>query len=188
MGYRISSLASLPVIPGKSVYVFVLGRRVWDGGLLAEVERNFANVAKEIGSNAAIIKGHEGVELASSLMDASVNGPPHLSELLQEAEEGEGSILILGGHPTEIKPDDLALFATLPEIEKRFGSMAAFFSALCKFTTDRNQGFLDVFEDKSDVVGETVSIFELKPNFCGIGLNLNAVIDRWRKAARYRDA
>ena len=66
-GYRVSSLASLPVLPGKDLYVFVLGNVTWDGGLLQTVEDNFAKVAANIGSKAAIIKGHEGLQLSWSM-------------------------------------------------------------------------------------------------------------------------
>ncbi len=109
MGYRISTLASLPVIPGKTLYVFVLGAPVWDGSLMHQVEKNFAKVAKGIGLKGAIVMGHEGVDLTSELMHAAKNGPPGFQRLLSSAEAGEGAVLILGAHPQELGPDDMVL-------------------------------------------------------------------------------
>lgn len=176
MGYRISTLASLPVIPGKTLYVFVLGAPVWDGSLMHQVEKNFAKVAKGIGLKGAIVMGHEGVDLTLELMDAAKNGPPGFQRLLSSAEAGEGAVLILGAHPQELGPDDMVLYASLEGLEDRFGSLSVFFTALCDFAGRRDQTFLERFQAGDGPIDRLLEVVDLKPNFFGIGVNLNRAL------------
>lgn len=180
MGYRISTLASLPVIPGKSLYVFVLGAPVWDESLMQQVEKNFAKVAKGLGPKGAIVMGHEGVDLAYELIDTAENGPVGLKQLLANGEAGEGAVLIVGAHPAELGPDDLVLYATLEELETRFGSLSVFFTALCDFSERHDETFLKRFQSGQTSIDRLLDVVDLKPNFFGIGVNINKALDWWR--------
>jgi hypothetical protein len=177
MGYRISSLASLPAIPGKDLYVFILGMQYWDGSLLNQVEKNFAKIAQNIGPKGAIIMGHEGVDLGGELM-MTEHMPSGLSQLLmgQGIAEG-GGVLILGAHPTELKEDDLVLYAPLEALQTRFGGLPTFFEALCQFSKTRDPSFLKKFQSKETKLDVFLKLFDLKPGMFGIGVNINKFIE-----------
>ena len=180
MGYRIGSLASLPIIHGKSLYVFVLGRRMWHGGLLEEIEKNFNRLAKEIGPKGAIVMGHDGVDLSYELVDALYdNGPDGIQEIIIDGDSRDGAILILGGHPESIKKNDLVLYSPLEHLNAHFGGVQQFLSELCDFAEKPNEKFINKFHEPEDgVFTRIMKILELKPNFFGIGINLNALAAR----------
>ena len=180
MGYRISTLASLPVVPGKSLYVFVLGVPVWDGSLMQQVENNFAKIAREIGPSGAIVMGHEGVNLTMELTAAAKHGPPGFEQLLSNAEGGEGAVLIVGAHPAELRPDDLVLYATLDDLRGRFGSLSVFFTALCTFAKTHDEAFLERFQSRQDTIDSVLDVVDLRPNFFGIGVNINKALEWFR--------
>ena len=175
MGYKIATLASLPVLPGKSLYVFVLGAAAWDGSMMQQVENNFAKVAKEIGPSGAIVMGHEGVNLKLEL--TAKNGPPGFDRLLSNANDGEGAVLVVGAHPKQLRPDDLVLYATLDDLTKRFGSLSVFFTALCKFAETREKAFLERFRSGKNTIDRLFDVVDLRPNFFGIGMNINKAIE-----------
>jgi hypothetical protein len=70
MGYRISTIANLPIIPNMKLYVFVLGERCWEGGFSSIIEKNFAKLAKNLGRDAMLVTAHEGIDLGHELIDA----------------------------------------------------------------------------------------------------------------------
>lgn len=185
MGYRICSLASLPAIPGKDLYVFVIGVQFWDGSLLKQVEDNFAKIASKISPTGAIIMGHEGVNLIPDLMTVAKDGPPGFLELLAGLSVGVGyeGILLLGAHPKELKKTDLVLYAPLKELESNFGSLGNFFSELCAFSQTKDESFLSKFKSTETPLDVAMKSLDLKPNFCGIGVNINYFIQRLRKRA-----
>ena len=76
MGYRIATISNLPVIPEMDLYVFVLGNYEWKGGYREIIERNFSRLAKNLGSKAAIIVGHDGTNLSSELIQCLHNRLP----------------------------------------------------------------------------------------------------------------
>ena len=179
MGYKIATLASLPVIPGKSLYVFVLGASAWDGSLMQQAENNFAKIAEEIGPSGAIVMGHKGVNIMLEL--AAENGPPGFDRLLSNANDGEGAVLIVGAHPKELRPDDLVLYATLDGLTKRFGSLSVFFTALCEFANKRDKAFLKRFRSGQNTIDRLLDVVDLKPNFYGVGVNINKAIEWFRE-------
>lgn len=183
MGYRISSLASLPVVPGIDLYIFALLKHFWEEGPSAELENNFHKLAKNLGPKAAIVMGHEGNDLRDELYSCLRNLPV-IHQLLDHADMNGPSILILGAHPNAMTQDDLLLYANVAEIEDRFGGLASFFSALCNFTTGRNPSFIERFDTKENTLDNVLDIIDLKPNFFGLGFNGNAFIDKVMKRIR----
>lgn len=178
MGYRIGKLASLPTIEGKSLYVFVLGQRMWHGGLLEIIDKNFNRLAKEIGPKGAVIMGHEGVDLSYELVNAMYdNGPDGIQEIIADGNSGDGAILILGEHPNSIQKNDMVLYAPLAHLDANFNGLQQFLSELCEFANNRNADFINKFHEPNDgIFTRVMSILELKPNIFGIGINLNALV------------
>ena len=182
MGYKISSLRSLPVIPGIELYVFILGQHNWAGGYAQIIEDNFSAIAKKLGEKGAIIAGHDGVELAKELphlLSESALKNKTVHNFVSSGESLGLSILLLGAHPSKLDENDLFLLAPIEQIDKQFGSLDQFFSDLCNFAEERNHTFLEKFEEQQDAGFN--NYFELKPNFYGIGVNINAIINRWKK-------
>lgn len=182
MGYKISSLRSLPVIPGIDLYVFVLGQHNWAGGYSAVLEDNFSKLAKHLGERGAIVSAHDGVklsrQLAHELSEAALSNKT-IHDFIAKGESLGLSILLIGAHPSELTDKDLFLLAPVDQIEKNFGSLDQFFSELCEFSENRETSFLEKFEEKAQANGGISDFLELKPNMFGMGININAMIKRW---------
>ena len=184
MGYRISTLGSLPILPGKDLYVFVLAGNHWQGGYLETITSNFDKLAKELDSDGAIIMGHDGIDLSYEVVDAMYsNGPDGIQELIIDGNRRGGAFLILSKHPSEISKTDTVLFAPLDEIRQSAGGFDQFLSELCEFSKKRNKHFLRHFRSKDDgVLKRLLKVVELKPNIAGVGLNLNALLEEQSNA------
>lgn len=184
MGYKISSLKSLPVIPGIDLYVFILGQHKWAGGYSEVIENNFSKLAQHLGKRGAIVAGHDGVKLGRELSHELSNAA--LSNKIVHDFVGKGeslglSILLVGAHPSHLTDNDLFLLAPIEQIERSFGSLDQFFSELCEFSENRDTTFLEKFEERAKTGGGISDFFELKPNMFGVGININAIINRWRE-------
>lgn len=179
MGYRISSFNSLPLVPGIDLYVFILGRNVWAGGWRKELERNFNMLAREFGSSAAIVAGHDGINLIHELVKMAKKNESLSVALNLELQNGT-SLLLLGAHPKDFKKEDLALVVNEEHIENMFGSMEPFLNELCDFAKDRNEKFLSKFKDTNQLTEEILGLVDLRPNLFGIGININRAIEMFR--------
>lgn len=181
MGYKISTIKNLPVIPEIDLYVFVLGNYEWQGGYREIIERNFNRLAKNLGPKAAIVAGHNGINLSNELIQCLCNRLPDyklLENLVHKTEHAGTSLLLLGAHPKELKETDLILYAPLSEIDIKFNGLEIFFDELCRFAIDKNESFLKKFEEKNTNINDYLGAIELKPNFWGIGLNINFFIEK----------
>jgi len=183
MGYKISSLNSLPLVPGIDLYVFILGRNVWAEGWRKELEYNFNKLAKEIGSSAVIVAGHDGTDLINELIKVAETNES-LSVALNLEQHNETSLLLLGAHPNNFTNKDLALVVNEKHIEKLFGNMELFLNELCNFAKDRNEKFLLKFEDKDQLTEKLLDVVDLRPNLFGFGININGAINKFRSWRR----
>lgn len=182
MGYRILSLRSLPVIPGIDLYVFILGQHSWAGGYSQIIENNFSELARKLGERGAVVAGHDGVRLAkelSTLLSGVALKNKTVHDFVSKGESLGLSILLLGAHPSELTENSLFLLVPVAQIVERFGSLDEFFTKLCDFAENRDISFLNKFEDQGAVKGGISQFLELRPNMFGVGLNVNAIIDRW---------
>jgi len=119
MGYMLNSLGNLPIDEDVTLYVFVVNG-TWRGGPYEAVERNFANIARQIGSNAVIVKGlreNWTDEIASKYF-----GPDH-AEFLAALP----ALLVTDAHPDHLTDANLRLIISLSSVEERFGGFDAFF-------------------------------------------------------------
>ncbi len=173
MGYMLSSLGNLPIEEDVTLYIFVMNRG-FKGGRYEAIEQNFVEIARRIGPNAVIAKGFEENVWSDEL------ARKYLGKNYQEVFGLLPALLITDSHPYRLTDDSLRLLIPLKEAEARFGDLDAFFRALTEFATNRDPGFLELFVEEKDYLAEANRIFDVKPNICGIGINLNALVDRLR--------
>jgi hypothetical protein len=171
MGYMLSSLAELPVDDTVGFYIFAVAPHGWEGGLYDVVENNFSKIARAIGQDAVIVKGLNE-ELFSEQVCKTYLGK-HYSNLLDDLP----ALLITNTHPEQTTEETSKLFVPLRRAEEKFGSVDAFLSRLIRFVRDGDQSFLDLFQREDDLIREGANMLELKPNFCRIDININAIID-----------
>lgn len=180
MGYKVSGLSRVPVVPGIDLYIFLLGQRIWDGSLMATIENNFSKLAEALGPDAAVVAGHDGVDLTREFVELALSNS-EFGRLTEFGEATGGAILILGAHPQEWTDQDIVLYAPLLRLEELFGSIDIFLEELCRFSRERRPEFLERFQDKENVLDLLNDVVELKPNFFGFGLNINEAISRFRE-------
>lgn len=174
MGYQLTSLGNLPIQPEIDLYIFVIDGN-WRGGRIEILESNFAEIAQSIGPNAVIAKGFQeslwSDELCQKYLGKEYSSMmPHLPALL-----------ITNDHPEDLREESLRLLIPLALAEEEFGDLEGFFRDLTRFAKDRETDFLERFRDQRDWVAEGNTLLELKPNFFGIGINLNEFIRRIRE-------
>jgi hypothetical protein len=172
MGFMVNNLAELPVSDSINLYVFTINGE-YRGGDYETVKKNFRYLAKEFGQKAAIVEGFD--DYFSN--DIAQN---YLNKNLEDLWDVLPALLVTDAHPSSIPDDALRLLIPLRHVEERFPSFEVFFRELIKFTKEQNPDFLERFEDKTDWVSETLDVVDLKPNFFGIGVNINAFINKIR--------
>lgn len=171
MGFMLSALGNLPIDENIELYVFVINGS-WRGGPYELIEQNFSNIAKNIGPKAVIAKGFDS-ESWSTQVARKYFGKNH-SELFNAIP----ALLITDAHPEKLNDKSLRLIVPLRDVEKRFGDWDTFFRLLSQFAIYKDVEFLKKFEDTSSLLKEGNKYLELKPNIFGIGINLNAIIER----------
>jgi hypothetical protein len=173
MGYMLNSLGNLPIDDNISLYIFVVNGG-WRGGLYDIIEKNFSNIAQKIGPRAVIAKGFDS-EVWSSQVAEKYFGKRH-----NELFDALPALVLTDAHPNNLNERSFRLIIPLRDVESRFKDWDTFFRSLSKFATDKDPGFLHRFQDAEDIISSGNRIIELKPNFFGLGVNLNALIERLR--------
>jgi len=140
------------------------------------LERNFAEIAQKIGSNAVIAKGFEEKLWSAELCSK------YLGEKYEDMMPHLPALLITNDHPERLNDDSLRLLIPLERAEDEFGDLEAFFRALTEFTKNSGPDFLERFREQKDWIAEGNKLVELKPNFFGIGVNLNEFIRRIKQS------
>lgn len=172
MGYMLSSLAELPVDDEVDLYIFVVDEG-WQSESHDLIEKNFARVAREIGTKAVIAKG-----LNEQLWTAEVC-QKYLGKDYGDLLSLIPAFLITDAHPDNLNDNSMRLLASLIKVRQQFGNYDAFFTLLTRFARNQDRSFIDLFQKRESVARTAAGMLELKPNFCGVGVNLNAVIDRF---------
>ncbi|MBB4255453.1 hypothetical protein [Rhizobium sp. BK008] len=181
MGYYLSSLAELPRDDDVKIYIFVLTDGV-RSDLHDALQRNFLAIAKGIGTEAVIATGFDEHLWTEDLMKRYL-GDASIAQFYRYLP----GVLITDSHPDEITEQSLKIVVPLEVAQKKFGSVDAFFSALIAFAKGRNQEFLGtITSDQSamlNIIAHLNDIVDLKPNFAGLGINLNAAVNKWLNRA-----
>ena len=74
----------------------------------------------------------------------------------------------------------MRLVIPIRHAEKTSGDLGIFFRELSEFAINRDPEFLERFEQKTDWASHANAVVDLKPNIFGFGINVNALLDRWR--------
>lgn len=173
MGYLLSSVGNLPIDENVSLYIFVVNGS-WRGEPYEMLEKNFSNIAQQIGENAVIAKGFEPKAWTSQIAKA------YFGKDSNDLFSALPALLINDAHPDNIAEDSMRLIVPLREVEGRFLDWDNFFQLLSDFALNKNPDFLEKFKEKKKAVDVANRIIDLKPNFFGIGLNINAIIEKFR--------
>jgi hypothetical protein len=170
----LSSLGNLPIEDDIELYIFVVNGN-WRGGLYDIIEKNFANIAQRIGPKAVIAKGFDS-EIWSSQV-----AHKYFGEYYSELVNALPALFLTDTHPDKLNNDSLRLIIPLRDVETRFGDWDIFFSSLASFAIDKNPEFLEKFKNANDLITEGNKVIDIKPNFFGIGININALIKKFRE-------
>ena len=177
----ISSLDFLPNDPRIHFYIFLV-----HGGfhtqLLREFRDNLYELTERIGPHAVIVEGlNEELVLGQVSHMYFGDDPAAFYSVIP-------AVMITDAHPTTLTEDSLRILVSLQKVTEKFGSFDAFLTLLTRFVRDHDPQFLDLLENS--LVQLIAGMLELKPNFCGIGINLNQVITHWstRRESLGRDA
>lgn len=171
MGYSLSSIAKLPIDKENEFYIFILGGNAnWEGGILQTLFKNFDILAKEIGHNSIIAKGLNprewSQELSSIYFGENTN-----------AENYFPGILITDSHPENFTKDSMRILISLNQVKEKFDNIEQFFNLLTDFTTRKNDSFIEFVETNVNWLNELNKAVDLKPNFIGLGININSLLD-----------
>ena len=168
MGYALSELGNLPIQPGITLYIFVVGAG-WRG---SAIEENFMELAQRIGPAAVFAKGFDLTAWSQQVCDK------YLGKDVDTLLDVFPALLLTDAHPKLLNSTSLRLLVPLRDAEKRFGGVDAFFNALTAFAVNRDRSFLARFQEKASFGSKAWSSLELKPNFFGFGVNLKELVAR----------
>lgn len=172
MGYMLSSLGNLPIEEDVEFYIFVVNGG-WQGGLTEIIFHNFEKIARDIGPQAVIAKGFEETFWPQEIAEK------YLGKTYTALFRFLPALLITDSHPEKLKPESMRLLIPLEGVEERFGTFDQFFSSLIRFVRHEDTEFLEKFKDGTNMSHEALEIVELKPNFFGVGINLNRLIGKF---------
>lgn len=177
MGYLLNQLSNLPVDENINFYIFVVNGRYRDP-LYDIIQNNFFQIAREIGNNAVVAMGTDSKAFTTSVARKYLgdgNSDASFTEILP-------ALLITNDHPDNLHADSLRLIVPLKHAEQHFGNWHQFFDSLAQFVRGENDEFARRFEDKGDLLDAGNKVVLLQPNFFGLGVNVNALIEKWRKS------
>lgn len=178
MGYVLNQLSNLPVDDNINFYIFVVNGQYRDP-LYEVIQDNFIQIAREIGDNAVVAMGTDSKAFTTSVARKYLgdgNSDASFTALLP-------ALLITNDHPDHLNADSLRLVVPLKHAKENFGSnWHQFFDSLAQFVRGENDGFARKFEDKGDLLDASNKVVLLQPNFFGLGVNVNALIEKWKKS------
>jgi hypothetical protein len=174
MGYALNELANLPVDDGIHFYIFVVNGSYREP-LYDMIQQNFIAIAKSIGSNAVIAVGTDP-KAFSSQVEKKYFGQSDTSFF-----HALPALLITNAHPDKLTKDSVRLIVPLRDAESRFGGWQQFFDLLSSFVKGESAEFLDKFQKKEDLLDAANKVFNVRPGMFGVSVNVNELLDRWRK-------
>lgn len=174
MGYLLNSLGNLPIDDSVTFYIFVVNGQ-WQEQLYGMMDQNFGAIAKSIGDKAVIAKGLSSAEWTSEIARVYL-GAEH-----EKLFKTLPALLLTDSHPSKLTPASLRLIVPLRDVEERIGGWPRFFELLSSFARGESEEFLTRFKAKDDKFDALNRVIDLKPNVFGVGINLNAFIEEFRK-------
>lgn len=174
MGYLLKKLGNLPIQDNVNIYIFAIGGS-WNGGLIDIINNNYEAIAYAIGEDAILVRGFDeelfGEEVAQKYFGISTRNDD-IWKLLP-------SILITDSHPDRLAEGSLRILFPLDRIKKNFPSVDQFLSQLVAFARDGDKEFPNSIKEINSLFEAANEVVSLQPNFFGIGLNLNNLINRF---------
>ena len=174
-GCMISSLGNLPIDDNLRFYIFMIGGNAWAGSINEIILNNFENIAREIGPNASIVKGFEEPFWSDEVIEK------YLGKKYSNIVSYLPALLITNAHPQKLTEDSLRLLIALREIKSNFSDFDAFFNSLVQFIRYGDSSFLLKFDDRANTVDTIMDAIDIKPNFFGLGININNLLKRFRR-------
>ncbi len=174
MGYALNELANLPVDDNIHFYIFVVNGQYREP-LYEMIQQNFIAIAKSIGSNAVIAVGTDAKGFSSQVERK------YFGEIKVSFAQALPALLITNAHPDKLTKDSVRLIVPLRDAESRFGGWQQFFDLLSAFVRGESAEFLEKFEKKEDYLEVANKVFNLRPGMFGMSVNVNELVDRWRK-------
>ncbi len=188
MGLMIHSLGEIPIEAQREYYIYLLDYG-WDEPLRDAVNRNFSRMA-ELAShhNAVVLKGIVGHHFSDEVLSwHHINGQP--------GEEILPAIMITTRHPLDFRDNgrdwlkgkknyaqDRLLLLPLKKVCKSFDDVVNLIDKIFRDIAEK-KALLDfeiVDEMQKGVAGAIVDALVLEPNFAGMGINLNHIIEFFR--------
>ena len=168
MGYVLNALGNLPVDGTVRSYIFVL-KPTYNDELTDAVERNFREIAREIGNNAIIAAGLDEKRWLEEV------GPTYLGQDWPAYQELLPALLITDSHPDDVANDSKRIFIPLAEVPKRYPTWTAFFRLLVQHVRGESNELLNLLQPKKDAFTVIDGILKIKPGIFGINIDFNAL-------------
>lgn len=189
MGLMIHSLGELPITAERGYYVYILDYG-WEEPLGAAVRNNFDKMAEAASrSNTVVMKGTVGVHFADEVLSwHHINGQPGKDIL--------PAVLITTMHPQKFhelhlsddqRPShDQMLLIPLQQSCKSATDVSSLLEKLFNDIREKKQlcNFEIAKELRAGKDNAIVDALILKPNFNGLGIDFNVIIDRLKGKQR----
>lgn len=93
------------------------------------------------------------------------------------------ALLLTDSHPNNLTEKSTRILIPLSRVREKFGNIETFIGMLTRYIRTQDPNLIErfQFEEKRDLKKDANDIFDLKPNFLGIGINLNALIEKFMK-------
>jgi len=185
MGLMIHSLGELPLEAQRGYYIYLLDYG-WEEPLRDVLDRNFDKMADLASrSNAVVMKGTVGHHFSDEVLSSHhINGQP--------GEELLPAIMITTRHPSNFResgrewlnrrknyPQDRLLLIPLRKVCKSSEDVVTVIEKIFNDIADKKtlSDFEVVDEMREGKARAVVDALILQPNFAGIGINFNYIID-----------
>jgi hypothetical protein len=168
MGYKLNALGNLPVDGTVNSYIFVL-KSGFSDNLTDMIERNFDNIAREIGNDAIIADGLNEERWLDEV------GPKYLGQDWLLYISLLPALLITDSHPNDVTEKSKRIFIPLAEVPKQFSNWTTFFRMLVKYVRHEPNEITARLQNGPDAFDVLNGIFKINPGFLGISIDFNAL-------------
>jgi hypothetical protein len=182
VGFVATDITTVPSNDNYRWYIFIL-EHGWADKIGDEVANNFMKFAEKVGPNALVVRGTDPLSFYSQVFENYILLSNTKSEKIVLP-----AILVADISPEKILETEenieraKILVFSLSRVAQSQGGVVEFLIKLAD--TIREEGALDNFENSNDeklegAWGWVRRYVEIKPNFFGFGVNVNALVDRW---------
>ncbi|MFH4491835.1 hypothetical protein WMQ43_23005, partial [Vibrio diabolicus] len=175
LGYKLTSLANLPLSEKVDMYVFLIGGDQWQGGIDEIVKTNFDKLATDIGANSVIV-GALTEDFHGQVVDK------YLGQKCEELIESLPALLLTDTHPDNLSEDSMRLLLPLAKVQDVYPVVNNFLTDLASFARGESDSLLKALEQQvnaSDIANDVVKFnLPVIPGF--VSVNLNSTVTHLR--------